>query len=39
MGAVERGERNVSLANILRISAALGVRPSELFIRFERLGG
>ncbi len=30
IGGVERGERNVSLANIHRISAALGVPPSEL---------
>lgn len=31
VGAVERGERNVSLANIHRIADALGVSPSALF--------
>lgn len=30
MGSVERGERNVSLDNILRIAEALGVDPGEL---------
>ncbi len=30
MGAVERGERNVSLLNIMRISEALDIKPSEL---------
>lgn len=29
-GSVERGERNVALQNIVRISDALGVDPSEL---------
>lgn len=31
MGAVERGERNISLDNILKIARALGVRPGDLF--------
>jgi transcriptional regulator with XRE-family HTH domain len=31
IGAVERGERNVALRNILRIAEALGVAPQELF--------
>jgi transcriptional regulator with XRE-family HTH domain len=31
MGAIERGERNVSLMNIIRIANALKFRPSELF--------
>lgn len=30
IGSIERGERNVSLANILRISQALKTTPSEL---------
>lgn len=33
MGAVERGERNISLANILRVATALGMVPSELLRR------
>jgi transcriptional regulator with XRE-family HTH domain len=36
-GAVERGERNVSLANMLKITKALGVLPSELFARAEAI--
>lgn len=32
MGAVERGERNISLMNIIRISNALKIKPSELFL-------
>lgn len=31
MGGVERGERNISLKNILRIAEALGVPPQRLF--------
>lgn len=30
VGSVERGERNLSLENIVRISNALGRRPSAL---------
>lgn len=32
MGAVERGERNVSLLNIMRISEALNIKASELLV-------
>jgi transcriptional regulator with XRE-family HTH domain len=31
VGGVERGERNVGLKNILRLAAALGVHPRDLF--------
>jgi len=37
MGGVERGERNVSLTNILRIADGLDVSPTVLFERFEQL--
>jgi transcriptional regulator with XRE-family HTH domain len=30
MGKIERGERNVSLINIIRIAKALGCTPSEI---------
>jgi len=30
MGAVERGERNISLMNIIRVATALKIKPSEL---------
>ena len=30
MGAVERGERNLSLMNIIRIANTLKIKPSEL---------
>ena len=31
IGGIERGERNVSLINIVRISKALDISPQELF--------
>jgi transcriptional regulator with XRE-family HTH domain len=36
---VERGERNASLANLLRIADSLGVRFSEIARRAEELIG
>jgi transcriptional regulator with XRE-family HTH domain len=36
-GAVERGKRNVSLTNIIRIAEALETRPAALFDRAEKL--
>ena len=35
VGGIERGERNVSFRNLLRLAAALEVRPSELIGRYE----
>ena len=35
-GSIERGERNVSLANICLIAEGLGVAPAEL-LRFDAL--
>lgn len=35
ISGIERGVRNVSLANIFRISDALGVTPAALFAPFE----
>ena len=37
VGGIERGERNVSFSNLLRLARALEVRPSELLIRAERI--
>lgn len=31
IGGIERGERNPSLRNIVRIAKALGISPSKLF--------
>ena len=33
IGSVERGERNLSIDNIVKIARALGLRPSELLRR------
>jgi transcriptional regulator with XRE-family HTH domain len=33
LGAIERGEKNVSLINICRIAEALGVGAAEMFAR------
>jgi transcriptional regulator with XRE-family HTH domain len=35
MGAVERGEQNVSLGSIERIASGLGMTPSQLFLEAE----
>ncbi|HWJ49861.1 MAG TPA: helix-turn-helix transcriptional regulator [Solirubrobacteraceae bacterium] len=35
IGGIERGERNVSFANLLRIADSLDVRPSDLLDRYE----
>jgi len=36
VGGIERGERNLSFANLLRVASALGLRPSELLVRYEQ---
>lgn len=35
VGGVERGERNVSLENIVKLAKALSVPPRELFADFS----
>jgi transcriptional regulator with XRE-family HTH domain len=35
VGGIERGERNVSFSNLVKIARALGVRPSALLARAE----
>ena len=35
LGSVERGERNISLKNIIRISNAFGLKPSALIALAE----
>ncbi|TML25807.1 MAG: helix-turn-helix transcriptional regulator [Actinobacteria bacterium] len=37
LGGIERGERNPSFTNIRRLANALGVSPSDLLARGERL--
>ena len=35
IGGIERGERNVSLVNIVRIARALGIAPAKLFVGIQ----
>jgi len=35
VGGIERGERNVSYSNLLKLASALEARPSELLARAE----
>jgi transcriptional regulator with XRE-family HTH domain len=37
VGSVERGERNVSFVNLVRVATALGLRASELLASTEEL--
>jgi transcriptional regulator with XRE-family HTH domain len=39
IGGIERGERNLGLANILKISSALNVCPSALLSIFDEEAG
>lgn len=34
LGETERGLRNIALKNILRLAAALQIKPSKLFAKF-----
>ncbi|MEY4120629.1 MAG: hypothetical protein RLZZ472_1019 [Pseudomonadota bacterium] len=33
LGGIERGEHNLALMNLLKISKALGIKPSDLLIQ------
>lgn len=35
IGMIERGEKNITIANILKLSAALGVPASQFFLELE----
>lgn len=37
VGGIERGERNVSYGNLVKLAAALGVEASELLARAEAI--
>ena len=37
VSGVERGQRNVTLSNLLKVCKALNERPSTLFKRWERI--
>jgi transcriptional regulator with XRE-family HTH domain len=37
VSGIERGERNPSLTNLLKLAATLGIKLSELAFRAERL--
>ena len=37
VGGIERGERNVSFSNLLKLARALGVQPSGLLANAEAL--
>lgn len=38
VGGIERGERNPSWINIVRIAQALSIQPAELVMRAQELG-
>jgi transcriptional regulator with XRE-family HTH domain len=38
VGAIERGERNITVKNFVRVALALGTQPSILMAEAEKLG-
>jgi transcriptional regulator with XRE-family HTH domain len=39
VGGIERGERNMSFSNLLKLADAVSARPSQLLVEAERLRG
>ncbi len=39
ISSVERGRRNISFDNLVKIAKTLGVKPSQLLARWEKLVG
>jgi transcriptional regulator with XRE-family HTH domain len=37
MGAIERGEQNLTIKNIVRVAETLKIKPSELLTEAEKL--
>jgi len=37
MGAIERGEQNLTIKNVVRVSSTLGIEPSDLLSKAEEL--
>jgi transcriptional regulator with XRE-family HTH domain len=37
MGAIERGEQNLTIKNIVRVAETLKIKPSELLAEAEKL--
>jgi transcriptional regulator with XRE-family HTH domain len=38
VSSVERGRRNISFDNLVKIAETLEVRPSQLLVRWEEIG-
>lgn len=36
IGMIERGERNITLVNVMRLADAFGIRMSEMFSEYEQ---
>jgi hypothetical protein len=37
MGAIERGEQNLTIKNIVKVADTLGIEPSKLLAKAEKL--